>query len=349
MEPLVAYTTAPNQQRIALSSLGAGSPLVFVPSGPWTTIQMQWGVPAWRAWNEQIAQQRQLILFDPRGAGLSDQPAAGPGADLETQVEDLRAVTQHFGLERCALFAAQHAGPAALAFAARYPERVSHLVLWCTYARGADYFGEPRSQAVHHMLDRDWDLFTETIAHDQLGWSDPASASRLAELLREHLTPTLMAQFDAATRLVDVTPLLPQVQAPVLVLHRGQLRHPELAISRRLAASLPNARLLVLQGASIAPFVGDVRAALDALDAFLGPSVRVRVSPVLNATGESLSAREAEVLRLLAAGFSNAEIADQLIIAPGTVKTHTARIFRKLDVDNRTRAVARAREFGLLD
>ena len=158
-----------------------------------------------------------------------------------------------------------------------------------------------------------------------------------------------MAEFDAAARMADVTPLLPLVQAPVLVLHRAQLRHPELAISRRLAASLPNARLLVLQGAAIAPFVGDVRAGLDAIDAFLGPAPRIRVSPTLDTAYESLSAREADVLRLLAAGLSNAEIAHELIIAPGTVKTHTARIYRKLDVDNRTRAVARAREFGLLD
>jgi LuxR family maltose regulon positive regulatory protein len=63
---------------------------------------------------------------------------------------------------------------------------------------------------------------------------------------------------------------------------------------------------------------------------------------------EPLSQRELEVLHLMALGRTNQEIARQLIVAPGTVKAHTASIYRKLDVANRTEAVARARQHGLL-
>ena len=61
-----------------------------------------------------------------------------------------------------------------------------------------------------------------------------------------------------------------------------------------------------------------------------------------------MSQRELEVLQLIALGRTNPEIARQLVVAPGTVKAHTASIYRKLDVANRTEAVARARQLGLL-
>jgi DNA-binding CsgD family transcriptional regulator/pimeloyl-ACP methyl ester carboxylesterase len=355
-QPRIQFATTGDGESIACCSLGQGPPLVCVPSGPWTTIQVRWGVPAWRAWDERLAAHRRLILYDPRGAGLSDPPAAGPAYHLEAQVADLHAVVQHLRLERVALFAAQHAGPAAIAFASGHPERVSHLVLWCTYAKGAEYFGEPRSLAVHRVLDQDWDLFTETVAHAQLGWSEADAARRLAALLREHLTPAVTAAFDAAARTSDVTALLPLVRTPALVLHRRQVRHPALAIARRLAAGLPGAGLVVLEGEAVAPFTGEVQAGVAAIEAFLGPAPPARprppgpsAAPAGAALAEALSARERDVLRLLAAGLSNAEIARELVIAPGTAKTHTSSIYRKLDVGNRTRAVARARALGLLD
>jgi DNA-binding CsgD family transcriptional regulator/pimeloyl-ACP methyl ester carboxylesterase len=324
--------------------------MVVMPSGPWTTIAIQWAVPAWRTWDLRLGEHHQLILYDPCGAGLSDPPANGPPFQLESQVAELNAVVQRLGFERATLFAAQHAGPVAIAYAARHPECVSHLVLWCAYSSAGEYFGETRSRVVHQVLDNDWDLFTETVAHAQLGWAEADSAGRVAALLREHLTPEIVASFDLAARAFDVTAQLPSVKAPVLVLHRRSLRHPELAISRRLAASLPDARLVVLEGESTAPFVGDSDAVLQAIEAFVLPPERGYHPRQLRAPlAEPLSQREVAVLRLLGEGLSNAEIAQELVIASGTVKTHTARIYGKLNVDNRTRAVARARELGLLD
>jgi DNA-binding NarL/FixJ family response regulator len=61
-----------------------------------------------------------------------------------------------------------------------------------------------------------------------------------------------------------------------------------------------------------------------------------------------LTPRELEVLRLLAEGLPNKEIAYRLALSTGTVKAHTAAIYRKLDALNRTEAVTRAREAGLL-
>ena len=101
----------------------------------------------------------------------------------------------------------------------------------------------------------------------------------------------------------------------------------------------------------MAPFCGDVEGALETIEAFLGNQRAQPVALRADANGgrKALSQRELDVLRLLAAGLSNAEVARELVVSIGTVKTHTASIYRKLDVDNRTRAVARARECRLLD
>ena len=128
------------------------------------------------------------------------------------------------------MFAAQHAGPAALAYTAEHPEQVSHLILWCTYARGVDYFASKQSQAVHGMLGHDWELFTRTVSHAQLGWAAGTVAHELDSVLREGLAPEAVAAFDAAASAIDVTPLLPRVRAQVAVLHPRQVQHPDPAI-----------------------------------------------------------------------------------------------------------------------
>jgi DNA-binding NarL/FixJ family response regulator len=113
--------------------------------------------------------------------------------------------------------------------------------------------------------------------------------------------------------------------------------------------------LTLLEGSSIAPFVGDVDAAIASIEGFLegpdpevdrkgaGESRTTQTAPI-----EPLSARERQVLQLLAVGLTNAEIAAELVVTPGTAKTHTSSIYRKLDVTSRTKAVARARQLGLV-
>jgi DNA-binding CsgD family transcriptional regulator/pimeloyl-ACP methyl ester carboxylesterase len=349
--PSVQYAAAPTGGSVALCQFGTGSPLVVVPAGPWDTLEAAWRVAAWRDWLVALAAHRSVVRYDLRGTGLSERSGTDD-FQLEAQVEDLATVLARLRLERVALFAAQHAGPAALAFAAEHPEQVSHVILWCTYARGVDYFASKQSQAVHGMLGHDWELFTRTVSHAQLGWPGGSVAHELDLVLREGLAPETVTAFDAAASEIDVTPLLTRVRAHVAVLHPRQVQHPDLAISRQLAATIPDARLIVLEGTSIAPFVGDTAALLGTIDDVLGvPRTESAgaVRPRGGALAEPLSEREHEVLRLVAAGFSNREIASHLVISPGTAKTHTASIYRKLDVGNRTRAVARARELGLLE
>jgi DNA-binding NarL/FixJ family response regulator len=345
------YAVTAGGASLAFATEGAGPALVLVPSGPWDTLQIAAGVPAWCEWHERLATHHLLVRYDARGTGLSS--GAPAGADLEVQVRDLAALLDFLDLRHVAVLAAQTAGPAAIAFAARHPARVSHLVLWCTYARGSDYFRSAHSQALHGMQDKDWALFLQTIAHAELGWSAAETARQTAAQLREYLAPGVLAAHDAIARGADVTALLSRVQAPTLVVHRRQVSHPLEGVARALASGIPNARLAVLEGDSVAPFVGDVSAGLALIEDFLA-----RHEPPVHTTHpadesgvlvETPSGRELEVLALLAAGQSNQEIARTLFVTVGTVKTHLNAIYRKLDVHSRTQAIARARALKLLE
>ena len=351
MHPNVHYARTEAGNDVAFCAIGEGPPLIAVPSGPWDTIQNAWRVPAWQEWLARLASQRSLVRYDMPGTGLSG--SSEDGFSLESQMQALDTVLGRLNTASVALLASQHAGPVAIAYAARRPERVSRLVLWCTYARGADYLGSSQSQAIHGLLHHDWATFMETITHSHVGWSEGDLAHQLASVLGETVTHEMVAAFDAVASRVDVTALLSRVGAPTQVLHRSGVRHPDLAISRDLAASIPNAELVVLEGESATPFVGNGDAVLQAIDLFLDPAGRPQRRSGRPGIGarlvEPLSPREMEVLVLIARGLSNEEIARELVIAPGTSKTHTASILRKLGVNNRTRAVARARELRLLD
>lgn len=173
--------------------------------------------------------------------------------------------------------------------------------------------------------------------------------------------------------------LCPDVQPDVVLM---DLRMPHLggvAATRRLHAAHPDVRVLVLttfdddedifeglragalgyllKDASSAKLFEAVRAAARG-ESFLQPSVAAKVvaefarltegAPRGEVLVDPLSDRELEVLRLVAQGASNKEVAAQLYIAEGTVKNHLTSIFSKLDVRDRTQAALKARSLGLL-
>ncbi len=189
---------------------------------------------------------------------------------LDGRVRDLEAVADRLGLERFALFAPTLSGPTGITYAARHPERVSHLILWNSGARTTDITGGPQAQAVLQLANADWEVFTETIAHVVFGWSAGEPARRYAALIRESVTQERLQAFLAAGVDVDVTELLPQVRSPTLVLHRRDAAFSSMDTARILASRIPNARLAPLEGGSGAPYLGDTDTVLQAIDEFLG-------------------------------------------------------------------------------
>ncbi len=268
MEPRIQYAKTQDEVNIAYWTLGEGMPLVVMPAFPYSHIELEWQIPACRRWYERLADKRKLVRYDSRGTGLSERDVAE--FSLDSLALDLEAVVDRLGLETFALLAQGNSAPTAIAYTAHHPERVSHLVFWLSWARGGDVWRSPQFQAFRALRDKDWQLYTETVAHTLVGWSEAEEATAMAALMRESITPQVAWAAQVAVEAFDATDLLPQVKRPALVLHRRQLTVFDVAVARRLASQIPDARLVLLEGASGVPWVGDMEAVAGAIDDFLG-------------------------------------------------------------------------------
>ena len=268
MEPRIQYAQTADGVSIAFWTLGEGMSFVYMPTAPWSHIQLEWQDPEQRRWYERLAQKRKLVRYDGRGTGLSERSAADFSVDA--QMLDLEAVVDRLGLDRFALFGSFNSGPAAIAYTARHAERVSHLMLWCSYARASDWRRSPQIKALRGLVDKDWETYTETYAHIVRGWSAGEEARRQAAFLRESITQEAMQVCAATVRGYDVTDLLPQLSSPTLVLHRRQFHLVDVDIARSLASRIPDARLALLEGTAGAPYLGATETVLQAIDEFLG-------------------------------------------------------------------------------
>jgi class 3 adenylate cyclase len=266
IEPRIQYATTTDGVSIAYWTLGEGMPLVYTPMLS-SHCEMEWQVPELRSLYEQLAQGRMLVRYDGRGTGLSEREATD--FSLDARMLDLEAVVERLGLGRFDVFAQVTAGPVAIAYAARRPERVSHLLLWCSHARGSDILQTPQGQAIFGLVDKDWVLYTETMAHATLGWSEGELAHRFAAMMRESTTQEVVKLAISVFLDVDVTGLLPLVRSPTVVLHRRDGPVP-LHAARGLASRIPGARLVTLEGSSLSPMVGAVEVVLRVIDEFLG-------------------------------------------------------------------------------
>jgi pimeloyl-ACP methyl ester carboxylesterase len=124
-------------------------PLVHMPL-VFPHIQLEWQMREVRSFYERLMEKRMLVRYDDRGLGLSQRDVTGMGS-VDSKVLDLEAVVDRLGLERFALFGPIHSGPVAITYAAHHPERVSHLLLWCSHARASDWAGSPQVQATRAL------------------------------------------------------------------------------------------------------------------------------------------------------------------------------------------------------
>ncbi len=264
MEPRIQYAKTTDGVSIAFATLGEGMPLVRVPEPSISHIQIEWEMPETRRFYQQLAGKRRLIRYDGRGTGLSEREVTN--FSLEALLLDLDAVTEHLDLDRVALIAAWNAGPVAITYAVRHPEPVSHLILWCSWARSSD---PPRARAMDELAEMDWEFYVEALANGFIGPSAGDEARQLAEFVREAVTPaTFLASSQAADKF-DVRALLPQVEAPTLVLHRPHMTWTSVEVARSLASGIRNSRLALLKGTSPL-FWSDMEPVLAAIDEFLG-------------------------------------------------------------------------------
>jgi pimeloyl-ACP methyl ester carboxylesterase/DNA-binding CsgD family transcriptional regulator len=289
-----------------------------------------------------------LITFDGRGMGLSDR--SDTDFSLKARLKDLEAVVKALAIRSFVLFGFSLSGFASIAYAAEHPERVSHLILSDTFASGAEYYASvPQMRALRALGEAapgEWDFFLFTLANAATKFSDAPEARQRVELMRAAMTPEAFFAFRAASREIDVTPLLGSVTVPTLVLHTG-FAFASLALARQLAAGIPNARLVVSSDWDETI----VRAVSEFLDvrqpSAPGGAANRAALEQIPAGGEPgnpdhLTAREVEVLRLIATGQTNREISQELVLSPRTVARHITNIYGKIGAHNKVDATAYA-------
>jgi len=326
-----------DQGRIAYATVGSGPPLL-IPALWVSHLELEWGFAEFRAFIEALARDHTVIRYDRAGTGLSDRGEHEPG--LEPEVRTIEAVADALGLSELALLGISWGTCPAVAFAARQPERVRALVVAGGYAHGDAIAPEPLRAAILDTVRAHWGAGSRMLADVWLPGADADTRDRFARLQRAAATPELAAAMLDAVYRTDIRELLPQVRAPALVVHRRSDRAMPFAQGRELAARLPDARLVALDGDLHPPWLGDSDAVIAAVLAFLAPRRATEGSP--------LSSREAEVLQLVAEGLSDAEIAGRLIVSPHTVHRHVANIRTKLGQSSRAAAAAYAARRGLI-
>jgi pimeloyl-ACP methyl ester carboxylesterase/DNA-binding CsgD family transcriptional regulator len=319
-----------------------------------------WDIPECRQWYERLSADRQVVRYDMRGTGLSQRDVTD--FSLEAQLGDVEAVVDALAAPSFDLFAATDAGPVAIAYAAHHPEQVTRLALWCAWACSADIMS-PRMRAWRGLLDDDWELMTETCAHLALGWSEAAAGRHAAARLRENVDRDAARAALAAMGTYDSGALLAHLCLPTLVLHRQQIAWIPIDVARNMAAGIPDARLVVLEGESTAPYLGDAEAALGAINEFLGESrdpvasggrppagsaKRRAAATPSDAPAAGLTKRELQVLQLLAQGYTSKEMAASLFLSVRTVERHIGNLYKKIDARGRADATAYALTHALV-
>lgn len=290
---------------------------------------------------EQLADLRTVIRFDPRGTGLSERLPRDHS--LDARVADLEAVLEATGARTVILDAISSSGLTALAFAARRPERVAGIVLQNAFADGAPWWGTPRRRALLLIAELDWALCSETWAWFTWGDERRDAMLKLAAHIRACIDREDLLAMVEEERRVDLRPRLRTIRAPVLVLnHPHFMRMAPGHHNRALAAALSGARLVDIHS---------TRDRVAAIRAFLEGREIPRSAPAPEAPpipGHTLSRREIDVLRLLAGGLTNREIAAELVLSVRTVDAHVRNIFAKTGSRGRAQAVAFAIRHGLL-
>jgi pimeloyl-ACP methyl ester carboxylesterase/DNA-binding CsgD family transcriptional regulator len=336
--------------RIAYATTGEGTPLVRAPH--WLThLEFEWLSPIWKPWIELLSRSHMLLRMDERGCGLSDWDVAD--ISFEAWVRDLEAVVDAAGLERFALFGHSQGGAIAVEYAVRHPERVSHLILLGSYARGA-MKREPSPQRMDELQaqlklievgwGRDDPSYRQMFSTQFVPSGTLEHVNSLSEMQRRSATPENAVRIIRTMFWVDARESASRVKCPTLILHaRGDRRAP-FDEGLLLAGLIPDARLVSLESENHILLSHDsaFRQFFEELESFL---------PRAGGAGKGgtfpqLTAREGEVLERIAQGLDNAQIAAHLGISEKTVRNNITHIFDKLAVENRSQAIVLARNSG---
>jgi pimeloyl-ACP methyl ester carboxylesterase/DNA-binding CsgD family transcriptional regulator len=343
--PEIRFLTI-GDRRLAYEVTGEG-PVLLSPAWWVSHLEVDRGNQAFAQFWEAIGEGYSLVRYDRLGVGVSDRDLRDEDLTLDGEVAVISALLDELGTERAILLGGSSSGCAAITFAARFPERVERLMLYGAYADGPSITSPAVREAIVATVRSHWGIGSRLLSDIFLGEASSQGREWFARFQR------LATDADAAAALLeqvyrnDVRDQLPRVKAPTTVVHRREDRAIPYRLGREVAAGITGATLVPLQGSAHFPWAGDARTVVRALRAALAtqsPSARTAEEPA----AALLSRREREVLKLVADGLTDREIAEQLILSQHTVHRHVANLRHKLGRGSRTAAVAEAARLGLL-
>ncbi|HEX6201609.1 MAG TPA: alpha/beta fold hydrolase [Thermoanaerobaculia bacterium] len=355
MKQEIRFCTAADGVRLAWATAGEGPPLVKT-ANYLTHLEHDWESPVWEHWLGELARHHTLVRYDERGSGLSDWQV--DDFSMDGWVRDLEAVVDAAGLDRFALLGLSQGAAVGVAYAARHPERVTHLVLYGGYARGRlrrDPSPEERLEAetminvIRVGWGRDNPAFRRLFGTLLMPGGSEEQKRWLDRLARVSTTPENAAAMERAFYAIDVGEAARAVTSPTLVVHARDDAAVPFAAGRELAALVPGSRFVPLESRNHVltaeePAWGRFVAELHDFLGVVGPTAAAAAP---RRAFPELTPREAEVLDLLARGLDNQAIAGRLFVTPKTVRNYVSTLYDKLGVPSRARAIVLAREAGL--
>src|SRR4051794_36293209 len=233
--------------RIAFATVGSGAPIVL-PAWWVSNVVEDWKIPAYRLFMQGLAAGKQVSRYDRLGCGMSDRRRPSETMTLEYELAMLDALVAHLGLKRFSLVGGSFAGCTAVVYAARHRERVDRLVLYGSFANGAELAHPPARDALIELVRKHWGLGSRMLA-DTLAPSGTAEErASFASFQRNSASADMAADLLELTFVTDVRETLAEVRVPTLIVHRRGDRAIRLGAGEQLAALVPNAELVVIDG-----------------------------------------------------------------------------------------------------
>jgi pimeloyl-ACP methyl ester carboxylesterase/DNA-binding CsgD family transcriptional regulator len=351
MRQHIRFCTSFDGTRLAYALSGEGPPIVKAPH--WLThLEYEWQSAMWKPWIEALSREHTVLRMDERGCGLSDWEVRD--ISFEAWVRDVEATVDAAGFDRFAMLGHSQGGAIAVEYAVRHPERVTHLVLLGSYARGRLKRGtltekieelEAQLKLVELGWGRDDPSYRQIYSTQFMPSATLQQLRSMSDMQRMSASPSNAVRIIRTFFTIDVSESASRVKCPTLVLHaRGDIRVP-FEEGRLLASLIPGARLvplesenhiLVEQDPAFGRFFEELRAFV----------------PRGEAAGEALARfadltnREQEILRCISQGLDNAKIAARLGLSDKTVRNHVTSIFDKLGVESRSQAIVLALNSG---
>ena len=247
----IRFCRLPDGHKVAWSSAGNGYPLIR-SLGWFTNLEMEWNSPVSAPFWQQLASRYRLIRYDGRGMGLSDRDVQE--FSPATRLEDLEVVIEASGAEKFALMGLSEGGSTAIKYAHKYPERVSHLIIWGSFLVPPDRKDVPQFGPIAKLMPKHWGgdsaAFHQMFTAMFLPEGNAAQNKLFNEMQRTSAAPDTAFLFTKSISEIDVRDIANQVRVPALVIHRkGDLVIP-VKYGQNLAAQLRNSRIVLLDGSN---------------------------------------------------------------------------------------------------